>query len=280
MGALNADSAPKSAVQVIETYRQAKDFDSALREADAALKKSPNERLVRVEHARVLADQGKVDAAAAEMRGLLKGDRDRETYLSLAEIYEKAKRFPEMGKALDEAEKLSTSNDEKEGIQFMRGAMYERMKNFDASEAAFRQVLQLNPENAGALNYLGYMLADRNVRLDEASQLVKKALELDPDNGAYLDSMGWVCYRQGKLDDAQRLLQRALEHIGQDPAVFDHLGDVYLKLGKTKEAITQWQASLKAYQTGSPAEADPDEMAKVGKKLDDARVRLAQETKK
>ena len=73
-----------------------------------------------------------------------------------------------MGKALDEAEKLSKSNEDKEGVYFMRGAMFERMKRFDASEAEFRKVLEMNPENAGALNYLGYMLADRNVRLDEA----------------------------------------------------------------------------------------------------------------
>ena len=72
-----------------------------------------------------------------------------------------------MGKELDEAEKLS-KNDEEKTIHFMRGAMYERMKKFDLSEAEFRKVLQINPENAGALNYLGYMLADRNVRLDEA----------------------------------------------------------------------------------------------------------------
>jgi predicted negative regulator of RcsB-dependent stress response len=93
--------------------------------------------------------------------------------------------------------------------------------------------------------------------------------------------MGWVCYRQGKLDEAQSLLQKALDHIGQDPTVHDHLGDVYIKLGKTKEAIAQWQSSVKAYQTGSSqSDTDADEMAAVNKKLDAARIRLAQESKK
>ncbi len=280
MAALGGDTAKQATVQIIDTYRQSKDYDSAIRESEALLKKFPDDRTAKLEHATVLADQGKVDAAATEIRTLLKGDHDRETYLTLAQIYEKAKRYPDMGTALDEAEKLSTTKEEKETVYFMRGAMYERMKKFDLSEAEFRKVLELNPDNSNALNYLGYMLADRNVRLDEAHDMVKKALELEPDNGAYLDSMGWVFYRQGKLDEAQGLLQRALDRIGQDPTVHDHLGDVYLKLGKTREAIAQWQASLKAYQSGSQSDADPDEMAKVSRKLDEARVRLAQETNK
>jgi len=277
---LGRETAPRASVQVIETYRQSKDFDSALKEADAALKKFPGDRMVKVEHATVLADQGKTDPAAAELRGLLNGDRDRETLIALAQVYEKGKRLPEMGKALDDAEKLSTSDKEKEDLYFTRGAMYEHVKKYDESEAAFRKVLELNPENASALNYLGYMLADRNIKLDEAQQMIKKALDAEPENGAYLDSMGWVYFRQGKLDEAQGLLQKALDKIGEDPTVHAHLGDVYFKLGKTKDAITQWQMSVKEYQSASDANADPDEVAKVKKKLDEAQVRLAQEKKK
>jgi predicted negative regulator of RcsB-dependent stress response len=72
---------------------------------------------------------------------------------------------------------------------------------------------------------------------------------------------------------------RAVEKVGKDPTVHDHLGDVYSKLGKTKEAIAQWQLSIKEYQA-APSEADPEEVAKVHKKLNDARVRLAQEAKR
>ncbi len=280
MASFGGEAGPRSTVQVIDTYRQSKDYDSALREADAALKKYPDERMVKVEHATVLADQGKVDAAALELRGLLKGDHDYQTYLNLAQIYERAKRYPDMGKALDEAEKLAQDKDDKETVHFMRGAMYEHMKKFDASEAEFRKVIEINPENSNALNYLGYMLADRNVRLDEAHDMIKKALELDPDNGAYLDSLGWLYYRQGKYTEAADLLERALERISKDPTVHDHLGDVYLKMGKTREAITQWQASLKAFESSSASDADPGEMAKVTRKMDEARVRLAQEMKK
>jgi Flp pilus assembly protein TadD len=161
----------------------------------------------------------------------------------------------------------------------MRGAMLERTKKYDEAEAAFRKVIELDAKNAGALNYLGYMLADRNVRLDEARDLVEKALALDPRNGAYLDSMGWVCFRQSKLEQAEQLLVEALDRMGTDPTVHDHLGDVYSKLGKTKEAIAQWQASVKAFEAALPGDDnDPDELAKVSKKLESARVRLAKES--
>jgi tetratricopeptide (TPR) repeat protein len=279
LSALGGDYAPRGAVQVIETYRQAKDLATARKEADAAVKKYPDDRMVKMEHAAILADQGKIDDAATEIRGLPKGDHERESLLTLAQLYEKAKRFNEMGKALDDAEKLTASDDDKETIFFMRGAMYERQKKFDASETEFRKVLKINPDNAEALNYLGYMLADRSVRLDEAYQLIKKAIDQDPTNGPFLDSLGWVYYRQGKLEEAEQMLTRALEKIGTDPTVHDHLGDVLAKLGKTREAAAQWQASLKAFQEAPSSDTDPDEMAKVTRKLDEARVKLAKEKK-
>ena len=276
---LEPQRAPRAAVQIVETYRAAKDLETARKEADAALKKYPNERMVQLTHASLLADLGKVDEAAAEVRGLLKGPGDRDTQLELAQIYEKGKRWADMAPLLDQAEKLSMSDEDKAGVHFTRGAMYERMKKFDAAETEFRKVLELDPDNAGAMNYLGYMLADRDVRLDEAYRLVRKALDLDPQNGAYLDSLGWVYYRQGKLNEAEGFLVQALDRIGQDATVHDHLGDVYFKLGKTKDAITQWQASLKEFQTGSQSDSDPEEVASVGKKLESARVRLAKENK-
>ena len=122
------------------------------------------------------------------------------------------------------------------------------------------------------------MLADRGVRLDEAHELIQKALDLDPQNGAYLDSMGWVYYRQGKLEQAEQLLTQAIDKVGDDPTVHDHLGDVYYKLGKTREAVAQWTASVKEFQTAAPSESDPEALAKVNNKLENARVKLAKES--
>ena len=280
IGELDPDAASKAEAQVIETYRVAHEYAKAEQEADAAVKKYPDDRVVRNVHAQLLADLGKTDQAAAETRKLLAGkDDDLQTYIALAQIYEKAKNFPEMGKALDAADKLATSKEDKENLQFMRGAMYERMKNYDAAEAEFRKVLEANPENTSALNYLGYMLADRNVRLDEAEKMISKAVDREPNNGAFLDSLGWVYFRQNKLAEAESNLQRALDigKMATDPTVHDHLGDVYFHEGKIREAIVQWQNSLKAYQSGAPSDNDHSEVAKVQKKLDSAKVRLAHE---
>ena len=277
---LDPDSGARAEAQIVDTYRAAKDFKNARAEADAARKKYPDDRALIGAYASVLADMGKVDQGVSELRSLLKGDHDRETQLAIAQLYERAKRYEDMAKPLDAAEKLSETKPEKEAIYFMRGAMYERMKKFDASEAEFRKVLELDPDSAGALNYLGYMFADRGVRLDEAQKMISRALELDPENGAYLDSLGWVYYRQNRLDDAEHALVHALAKngIGQDPTVHDHLGDVYLKLGKTKDAITQWQASLKEAETDAQSEIEPGELTAINKKLEDAKVRLAKET--
>jgi tetratricopeptide (TPR) repeat protein len=160
----------------------------------------------------------------------------------------------------------------------MRGAMLERQKKFEPAETEFRKVIALNPSNASALNYLGYMFADRNIKLDEANRMIQHALELEPGNGAYLDSLGWVYYRLGKLEQAEGLFVQALEKIGTDPTVHDHLGDVYFKLGKTKDAINQWQAALKEYRSGSQQDADPEEPARITRKLENAKVKLAKET--
>jgi len=280
MAQLDENLTARAAAQIIETYRSAKQFERAEREAAAALQKHPGDRTVRLIYASLLADLGRGKEAVAEINKLLEGNRDRETYLALAQVCEKTKDYAGMARALEEAERLSEPGEEMENILYMRGAMYERMKKYDEAEAEFRKILEMNPRNASALNYLGYMFADRDVRLDEALELVRRAVDLDPHNGAFLDSLGWVYYRLGKLEEAERYLRQALDRVPRDPVVNDHLGDVYFRQGKLKEAIAQWQLSLKEWQTASKAELDPEEVAKVQKKLEGAKIRLAKEGSK
>ncbi len=273
------DQAAHTAVQVAETYRLAKNLNGARQEAEAGLKKFPKDRALVQLHASLLSEQGKTDAAVAELRSQMTGEKDRETLLAISQIYERGKKYNEEAKTLNEAEAISTTKQEKQGVMFARGAMYEKQKNFDSAEAEFRKVLSSDADNAGALNYLGYMLADRDIRLDEAQKLIARALELEPGNGAYLDSMGWVQFRQNRLEQAEESLKQALEKIGSDPTVHDHLGDVYLKEGKVREAIQQWQSALKEWENTASVDTDPDEIAKVSKKLENARVRVAKDGK-
>lgn len=273
---IDPDLAPRVSAQVIETYRSAHDLVNARKEADAALKKYPKDRMLVIEHASLLSDSGKTDDAVAELRALMDGTKDREVLLTVAQVYEKGKRYTEEMKTLDDAEKVSANQADRQGVQFMRGALLEKMKDYDRAEAEFRKVLANDPDNASALNYLGYMLAERNIRLDEAYKLISRALELDPQNGAYLDSLGWVYFRQNQLDKAEEKLRAALEKIGSDPTVHDHLGDVLLKQGKVKDAITQWQASLNEIEK-APAPDDSVDVAGINRKLEVARVRMAKE---
>jgi len=277
MGDLDSSLGPRVAAEVIETYRVGKEFPKAQQEVDAAARKYPDDQMVRFVRNRFLAEMGKVDEAANDLKKLLGGKNDRDIQISLAEVYEKGSRFGDMAKALDAAEKLSDTDEARQGVWFMRGAMYERMNRVDLAETEFRKVLKVDPDSAGAMNYIGYMLADRNLRLEEALGLINKALDNDPGNGAYLDSLGWVLYRLGRLDEAEKNMVLAVQKTPRDPTVHDHMADVLMKQSKVKEAVAQWEVSLKEWDSSSPAEMRPEEIAKVKAKLEGARVRLARE---
>jgi tetratricopeptide (TPR) repeat protein len=154
----------------------------------------------------------------------------------------------------------------------------ERAKRFKEAEEAFRLLLAKDPQNAGALNYLGYMLADINIHLDDAHNMIQKALDIDPDNGAFLDSLGWVYYRQEKLDLAERYLVRSLESVKGDPVVHSHLGDVYHKLGKLELAKQHWEKSLAEWRSSPAADQDPAEIKKVQNKLDGLHTSISSTT--
>jgi tetratricopeptide (TPR) repeat protein len=263
---------------IIDTYRIGKDLTKARTEADTAVKRWPDDRTLRVAHATVLGDMGQTDAAAAELRKLLDGKNDREIYLDLAAyVYDRVRKFDEEGKALDAADKLSASKEDKEAVWFQRGAMYEKMKKVDLAEAEFRKILEINPESSATMNYLGYMLADRNVKLPEALSLITKALDKEPNNGAYLDSLGWVYFKMNRLPEAEENLRQALIRTPRDGTVHDHMGDVLLKESKVREAIAQWQLSLQEFEKAAPADVEPGDISKVKSKLEAARVRLAKE---
>jgi tetratricopeptide (TPR) repeat protein len=274
---LDPDVAARVSAQIVETYRLAKDFKNALAEVESATQKYPDDRAVKLVRASLLADMGSTDEAVAAVKGMIDGKDDRDAYLALAQICDKGRRFEDEAAAISAAEKLSESDDDKKTVYFLRGAMFEKMQKLPESEAQFRKVLEIDPGDAGALNYVGYMLADRNLRLEEAEKLISKALEIEPNNGAYLDSLGWVSFRMGKLDEAETLLRQALSRISRDPTVHDHLGDVCFQKGRLKDAISQWEFSLREFGLGAKAEMDPVEIAKIQKKLDRAKVRLAKE---
>ena len=275
---LGDDNAVRGYQQIIDTYREAKQWPQATAAAKEAVQKLPNDRGLKMVLASQLADTGQADTAIEQVKALLKGNADdREVYVALSQMYTRLKRWNEAEQAINKAEQLSTKPEDKTYAVFVKGSVYEREKKYEQAEEAFKQVLNSDPQNAVALNYLGYMLADRGVRLDEALNYVKKAIDLDPANGAYLDSLGWAYYKLGKYDLAEQNLSKAVQRTPNDPTVQDHLGDVYQKVGRLKQAAAHWERALNEYNRSVSADVEPSEVAKVQKKLESARIKLARE---
>jgi tetratricopeptide (TPR) repeat protein len=276
---LGDDSAERAYQQIIDTYRDARDWKDATAVAQEAVNRLPNNRNLKLVLAGQLADSGQPDEALAQAKSLLKGNsEDREIYLALAQMYSRLKRWPEAEEAINKALQLSTKPEEKQYVTFTLAAMYERQKKFDQAEDTFKHVIATDPNNAVALNYLGYMLADRGIRLDEAMGYIKKAVQLDPQNGAYLDSLGWAYFKMGNYDLAEENLRKAVERVNNDPTVLDHLGDLCQKTDRLKLAAGYWERALQEWNKTVSAEVEQTDVAKVQKKLDAARVKLARDT--
>jgi tetratricopeptide (TPR) repeat protein len=277
---LGDDNAKRGYQQIIDTYREQKQWQQATDVAKEALVKLPKDQDLKMVYAAQLADMGQPDVGLQQVKALLKGTpEDREVYIALSQMYSRLKRWQEADEALNKAEQLSTKQEDKQYVYFLRGSIYERQKEYGPAEEMFRKVLAIDPQNTMTLNYLGYMLADRGAKLDEALTLIKKAVDLDPTNGAYLDSLGWAYFKLGKYDQAEDNLNKASrsQHMGADPTVQDHLGDLYQKTGRLKLAAAHWERALEEWNKTIAAEVDQDDVAKVQKKLETARVKLAKE---
>lgn len=128
-------------------------------------------------------------------------------------------------------------------LRYSRAMVAEKLGNMEQLEKDLEHIISLEPDNATALNALGYTLADRSTRLDEAQALIEKALTIAPKDPAILDSLGWVYFRLGKLKDALDLLQQAFAMF-PDAEVAAHLGEVLWAMGDKLEAKDVWRKAL------------------------------------
>ena len=152
---------------------------------------------------------------------------------------------------------------------FQMGATYERNKDYARAAKIFKTVLTMKPDFPDALNYLGYMWAERGENLEEARAMIEKAVTAEPQNAAFLDSMGWVLYMMGKPHESIAWLLQAVEltdeEMEEDPTLFEHLGDAYFATGDFRNARIQYQKAIKI-------EAKPE----IKKKLTDTISRMKQ----
>jgi tetratricopeptide (TPR) repeat protein len=280
---MGGDTALRGYEGQVETYGEAKDFDHATEIAKKAVAANPKNLDLQLMLAGSLVEQGKDEDALTMTKGLLDNadlkspDRDRLVWLKLGQFYTEMRRWKDADDAYAKATPLSIKNDDKAYLLFLKGALADRQKHMEPAEQYFRQALDLDPSSAMTLNYLGYMLADKGIRLPEAIKLIRKAVELDPMNGAYLDSLGWAYFKLGQYEEAEENLRQAVERDQADPAVHDHLGELYEKTGRIRLAAAQWELSLAQYAKSSASDIEPGEVAKVQRKLETARVKLAKQ---
>ncbi|MGH9455904.1 MAG: tetratricopeptide repeat protein, partial [Terriglobia bacterium] len=232
-------------------------------------------RSLVVLHASMLGEQGHVDEAVQELQALSGGKPGVEDELAIAQVYLQAKRFNDAEEAGQKALRQAARPDEQENAYFMMGSIYEREKKFDQAEETFKKVLAMDPTNGPAANYLGYMLADRGVRLEESVKYVQQALQTEPNNGAYLDSLGWAYFKMRRFDLAEGPLERAARLITDDPTILEHLGNVHLQLGKERLAVEEWERAIKEWPKAVGTDFDATEAAALQRKLDDLKTRLA-----
>jgi tetratricopeptide (TPR) repeat protein len=279
LGHLGDEEDRRARMLLMDTYREARDLPKALQTGKDAIAKYPKDPAVQSRVASLYGENGQVDEAVKILRTQLSNtEADRETYLNIAQVYERARRYNEAEAAVKAAEALPGDPRDNETTYFLAGAIYERQKLFDKAEEQFKKVLSLDPGNAPALNYYGFMLGDLGQRLDEAESMVKSALKLEPFNGAYLDSLGWIYYKQGKYNDAESWLHKAVERDPHDPNIRSHLGDVYAKQGRTEQAAAEWERSLTEWHHSLPADQEPDKIAEVEKKVGSSKHRVAQKS--
>nr|MCS5603439.1 tetratricopeptide repeat protein [Paracoccus sp. (in: a-proteobacteria)] len=191
-------------------------------------------------------------------------------WIALGDLLRQQERFAQAVPAYDKAlALLKDGPDEARWFPlYARGIALERSKQFDRAEADLLAAIEINPDQASLLNYLGYSWIDRNENLDRGLDMIQKAAELSPGDGYILDSLAWAYYRLGRYDEAVAPMEEAVGSMASDPLVNDHLGDIYWMVGRHREAEIQWQRalSLKPTETG---DVDPDRIrAKLDRGLD------------
>ncbi|MBI4055188.1 MAG: tetratricopeptide repeat protein [Elusimicrobia bacterium] len=193
--------------------------------------------------------QGKIEEAVGtlkEARRLWPQDAEIAYFLSLG--YEDLGRYDP---AIQILEEVLQARPEEKLLRFQLGALYEKAGDVPKMEKHFRTYLSRYPEDASALNYLGYSLVDRDMKLQQAQELLQKALKIDPDNGAYLDSWGWLLFKKGEPQKALEPLERALKKVPQDPVISEHLGEVYLALKESRQAWLAFRRALPGHSDQS-----------------------------
>ena len=275
---------PLALMSLADLYEQLKKPALALKVYQRVPTDSPLKRNADIQMATNLDSLDRTEEAKKTLEKLItERPGDQEAIMALGNILRVRKDFADCGDAYTKGvNSLKAPQKSNWLIFYFRGICYERSKQWANAEADFKRALELSPEQAHVLNYLGYSWIDQGVNLDEGMRMIRRAVEQRPDDGYIVDSLGWAYYRIHNYEEAVKQLERAVELKPEDPTINDHLGDAYWKIGRTLEAVFQWAHArdlkpepddlkkiTEKLRTGLVDEAAPAETAKAAKKPGD-----------
>lgn len=255
-----------------EIYFIKRDMSEAKAAFQAALSAAPADPAASHWLAMILESEGDFAAAAERVKSSSALATDASLHLRLSYYLTQAGNIKEAVRVLEQANERWPANDEiayflalgyddlkqpGKAVTLLRGLLkvkpdyrdaryqlavfLEKYGRMDESEVEFRELLSRRPEDPVILNYLGYSLADRGLKLPEALELIERAVKLEPGNGAYRDSLGWVHYKLGRFSPAVSELAKAAEMLPHDATVWDHLGDAEYAAGRPEDAWRSWK---------------------------------------
>lgn len=197
----------------------------------------------QLQAARLIARNQGIEEARRYLQELPLDEPDAQIqrYLAEGELLASEERYEEAIGVYDEALVLFIDNTQ---LLYARALTAEKTDRLDILEHDLKRILQKDPDNAQALNALGYTLTDRTNRHQEALEYIEQAYRQEPDDPAILDSMGWVHFHLGRLDEAQQYLEKAAAML-EDGEIAAHLGEVLWARGKQEEAKQVWNEALK-----------------------------------
>jgi tetratricopeptide (TPR) repeat protein len=223
--------------------RDSEDWADGAQRAKAYAAADPNEAewaATAAEFQAHSADKAEKKTASAKLDELGASD-DIDKMNAAADAYARLKDYEAAATIAREASRRYPENTE---ALFRLGSSLERSGDFEGGEKVFLQILEMRPNDAPTLNYLGYMWADKGVQLDRARDFLERAVRREPRNAAYLDSLGWAYFRLGKMDSAERNLREAYRREPTDPTIEEHMGDLDAKLGNAESAVRHWEKAL------------------------------------
>ena len=192
----------------------------------------------------ILDDQGRRDEAIQVLQAAVAVSPPEEKtkiYLMLASHLETKKKYRKAIEVIEEGLNVDATS---VTLLFRLGVLLDKSGQKDRGLDQMRRILDIDPENADALNYIGYTYAEQGIKLNEAMDMIQKAVQLKPNNGYILDSLGWVYYQKGLYDEALEYLERAVYFTPDDPTINEHLGDVHFKRMDYRKSLELYQRAM------------------------------------